>query len=136
MQNKKQKLLIYVKCDHGDGALDYEIVSDYPVFKKLGTELDVYEIDIELTKTNKITVKLLNKTGSTGHLEIKKIELGGIELRNLWATSLYIQKDNKQLIPYTSGYIGIPGDYVIKVRQNALVHNYMTWLLTVSNNKL
>ena len=131
MQNKKQKLLVYVKCNYGDGAVNYEVLCDSLVFQKVSSNLTVYETEIDLAKTNKITVRLSSKTGSNGHLVIEKINLGGIDLRNLWATSLYLRQDNNQLIPYTSEYMGIPGDYIIKIRQNALVHNYMTWLLSV-----
>jgi hypothetical protein len=131
MQNKKQKLSVYVKCDHGDGSIDYEVLSDFPIFKKTLTDVTVHETEIDLAKTNKITVRLSNKIGSTGHLVIEKINLGGTDLRNLWATSLYLKQPDNQLIPYTSEYMGIPGDYVIKIRQNALVQNYVTWLLSV-----
>jgi hypothetical protein len=66
-------------------------------------------------------------------MQISKIYLNSIQLNNFDLWSKYIDTTTKHSKEHTHGYINQPGEYILKIRQNPLVHNYISYFLSLSS---
>jgi hypothetical protein len=122
--SKNLKLSIYTEIN---GEVDYEVTSDSPV-----VFLDhCWNIEHLAGTTKKIHVKV-SRVGEQSHLQITKVFLNSIQLNNFTLWSNYIDSSTGQRKEHTYGYINQPGEYVLKIRQNPLVHNYISYFLSIS----
>lgn len=127
--NKLQKLSLSIKANQIDGPLSFDVISTYQLQPE--QENNCYEFNTwhDVTKTSSVTVRLLENFGKKTHLQIEKIKLNEISLDNLDLWSRYVTFD-RGVIPGTFGYMSVPGEYRMKIHQNALVHNYMAYFLS------
>jgi hypothetical protein len=123
--NKNLKLSIYIQIN---GKVDYEIVSDSPAVH----HDDCWNIDVAARKTNEVRVRV-NFLESQSSLQISKVCLNSIQLNNFDLWSKYIDTTTQQSKEHTYGYIDQPGEYILKIRQNPLVHNYISYFLSLSS---
>jgi hypothetical protein len=122
--NKNLKLSLYIQIN---GNVDYEIISDnLAVFQG-----DCWNIDIVAGITNEVRVRV-NFLESQSSLQINKVYLNSIQLNNFNLWSKYIDTTTNQSKEHTYGYINQPGEYILKIRQNPLVHNYISYFLSLS----
>jgi hypothetical protein len=127
--NYIQKLSLYIKPNNIDGDLKFDVAP----FDECKEDNGVYifTLDHDARSTTLVRVKLLENLGQQSHLQIEKIELNNTVLNNFDRWARYVTPQGT--IPGTYGYMGMVGEYVIKIHQNALVHNYMTYFLSRLN---
>lgn len=123
--NKKLKFSLYLRPNEIDGCLDYEVIG-----AKLDREVDgvmIYTGFHDTSKTTKLVVRLRENNGHDSHLLIEKLIVNDIELKNIENWSCYICGSTGKKLALTHGWVSQKGDYILKIRQNPLVFNYLNW---------
>lgn len=126
MQNKKIcKIQMFFEKNQIDGDIDFDVVPPGNMYGNDQTY--IYETNCVLDAITHIQIKIKQRQGHQSHIRITKIVCNGVELKNWNCWSSYVLDDGKS-IPPTYGYIDRPGTYTFKIRQNAMVHNYISYL--------
>ena len=123
MQNKKQKLSIYIHSEYSDTVFD--VIPAETVAHADGVQ--IFETEVESGRNSTVSVKLLEKPTHQSNIQIKRVVLNGIELGNIDQYSTYRSYITRRLIPRTYGYMNEIGEYRIRVHQNAIIHNYLSY---------
>lgn len=123
MTSNTQKLCLFVQhkaVDHAVWPNAEHIVDD--------SDCAIYQYPMPIGGRFNIKINVTQKHHDQGFLRIKKIELNGVELHGLPYFSRYVT-DSGRVIHNAYGYMSDTGTYFIHIRQNALVHNYMSSLI-------
>jgi hypothetical protein len=83
-------------------------------------------------KVSHVIVTLLSNQEPHSHLLIERVTLGGVQLNDINVWSTYRLRDTGQCVPPTHGWIDRPGEYRLRIRHNALVHNYVSYFYNIS----
>lgn len=126
MQNKKLKLSLSIQHNETDGIIDYQVSPDAPFMIQGDTR--IYHWDHDPKKTTKISIIIKANQGQRSHLQITDVNINGIKLNNIEKWSRYISKQG--CLKNTHGYLSIPGEFIMTIHQNPLVHNYMAYFLS------
>jgi len=124
--SKNLKLSIYTQIK---GVVDYEVVSDLP------TEFydDCWNIVYPAGSVHIVKIRIKSLLPQS-YLQINKVCFNSIQLNhiNLWST--YTTQQSNCPTEYKNGYMYHPGEYILKIRQNPLVHNYVHYFLSISTD--
>lgn len=123
MNNTRQKLSLYIRCEPADIVMDVMPGG----FRDEQDGLRIFETEIPAGRTSTVRVRLFEMPDPTSHIEIVRVLLNDIELKNLPSWSTYRSSITGNVIYGTHGYMHEPGEYVLRLHQNALVHNYLSF---------
>lgn len=125
MQNKKNcKIQLFFEKNEINGVIDFEMITPGNMYGNDNTY--IFETDLEVGTNTYLQIKIKSRQGYQSHIRITKIICNGVELKNWNCCCSYILADGKA-VPPTYGYIDRPGTYTFKIRQNAIVHNYISY---------
>ena len=124
--SKNLKLSIYIQSK---GTVDYKIVSEFP------TEFhdDCWNVVYPAKSIHNIRVNV-SSLSDQGYLQISKVCLNSVQLHNFNLWSCYTTQQGICPAEHTYGYMHQPGEYILKIRQNPLVHNYINYFLSLCTN--
>lgn len=121
MTNTAQ-LFLYLKFK---GQRTNFVISPDPVKVESSDDTELYLLEVNTKEIFKFSLSIDNiDTGSA--VIIDKILLNGNQLNHLDSFGIYKTSTG---IKRTYGYMDVPGTYQFKIRYNALIQNYMTFLI-------
>jgi predicted transcriptional regulator len=128
--NYIKKLSLYIKKNNIDGDLDFDV---WPATQDCSENdgMYVFNWNIDTRYTFGTKVRLLKNQGHQSNIRIEKVELNNITLNDLDRWAKYITQKG-DIVPGTYGYMNIEGEYRLKIRQNALIHNYFIYFFNQS----
>jgi hypothetical protein len=122
--NNTQKLSVYVLCKQRNQHLEWHV--DPPADEtKIEDDCIVLGFDIPFGKIFRFRVVLQSTPMPDNYLHIIKVKLNDIELHKIFQCSTYLA-DGIGTITSASGFMNFKGQFMFTIRQNALVHNYLS----------
>lgn len=117
---KRIPLSLFIKSDVTDFAID-------PLPSATAGQSE-YRFDIDSDQIFTLTVSV-HKLNPGNAVIIEKILVNGIELNHMDSFGLYTTQTG---IKKSNGYMDEVGSYKFKIRYNALIHNYLNFLVSSS----
>ena len=126
MKPNQKKFSLFVQSS---GTIEYQIT---PTPLQSTTVNDTVQYDFVVDVTRPTTIKFtVTKLDPDSVLQIKKMTLNNTELDHINLFSFLRDTDNQ--IQHTHGYIDREGEFLIRLRTNAISQNYLNYLLTLTN---
>lgn len=125
MNKKNSKLQIFYQVNTHDGDIKINFDRDGIIYRN--DDEYIFETTHKLGDNTSIKCTIYDRKGFKSHVLIKKILLDHQELRN-WNTFTTYKLATGELRKNSNGYLDNPGTFQIKIRQNSLASNYISYL--------
>jgi hypothetical protein len=130
MKPNLKKFSLYLEID---GLVDYSIVPNFYDTEKKGDEI-VYNFLIDVNKSNTFKIKLEKQKTSNATIKIKKIILNNVELVIFKSFGVFINESKQKKAGKT--LLDEPGEFIMRVHGNVISHNFMNYIMSLTNTAI
>jgi hypothetical protein len=130
MNSKKLKFFLYIKVSNPTEVC-FEVKN--AVLDSISDNNYIFVGEHDTASNTTLVVELLSKSDPGAYIQIEKILVGGIAVNNFENWTRYITNKTGNAVD-SHGWMSFPGKYFLKLRQSPLIHNYLTYFLSVCKN--